>query len=370
MDEKSKATQIFVDYNESRFLAFAKIRIFAQYVQEQFLENLGNYKTTKQYSQEVFSLGHKPIITDDEMLRMKSGELLYQVTTIQVKRKLTKEQEQQGYKDTEPKTQITKSHLNYAKFRFRLHMDEEYVLMARAIVFYLSLIAKNGNFVFSSEEIFHIYKKYEKEWPDHSSQDYRKLTEFNWSLENDFATSDVSSDKSINLLKKLYLSEDVTEPMLEAMRMDFDITTSEDELLRYKELSRHVVEVMVKIILLQNNITPKIDCVVASEIDTDVPCYILQKLGYKRGKFNSFSFPDPEIFRRFYEDFSSKGVRGISSGKLSPPGSNFYQGYVGQSQERYVNEIFSVNFIEYIGHDAGNVQNSENNSVRKSYFVS
>jgi hypothetical protein len=29
MDEKSKATQIFVDYNESRFLAFAKIRIFA-----------------------------------------------------------------------------------------------------------------------------------------------------------------------------------------------------------------------------------------------------------------------------------------------------------------------------------------------------
>lgn len=31
-----------------------------------------------------------------------------------------------------------------------------------------------------------------------------------------------------------------------------------------------------------------------------------------------------------------------------------------------MNEIFSVNFIEYIGHDAGNVQNSENNSTLKT----
>lgn len=84
-----------------------------------------------------------------------------------VKRKLTKEEEQRGYKDTEPKTQITKSHLVNERFRFGSNMDNDYVLMARAVVFFLSLQSKNGGLTFRSEDIFHIYKKYEKEWPDH-----------------------------------------------------------------------------------------------------------------------------------------------------------------------------------------------------------
>ena len=65
---------------------------------------MGEYKTLKQYSKELFDLGFKPLITEDEKSRMKSGDLLYEYNTVEVKRRLTKEQEQQGYKDTELKT--------------------------------------------------------------------------------------------------------------------------------------------------------------------------------------------------------------------------------------------------------------------------
>lgn len=138
-------------------------------------------------------------------------------------------------------------------------------------------------------------------------------------------------------------------------------------MLRYKELSRHVVEVMVRILLLQNNIVPKNECTVTSEIDTDVPCYVLQKLGYRRGKFNSFALPDPEIFRRFYSEFDNTSVSGMKSA-IRVPGPTFYEGYVGQGQERYVNEVFSLNFVEYIGHDVTKIQNSTDLTVPLSFI--
>ena len=231
-----------------RFAAFSKLRGLSLFIERNYLSCLGNYKVRDNYSTEKYPFRKPPVKTDDEKRRIKDGELEYLVENIKQKIKLTTEQRRNRVPDFKMITQVSKFHIHKRMWSFNSHYTDDYALMGRAIAFYVMVMAYEDNYFTIKDDnaIFNMNVRFYQDWVT------LKKTNF-----FDLKTYDMNLGKStdVDLRKKLHFSKDFAHSIFKIARTEF-LSNEKIELDKYKENCKNIVETMIKLLTLQNNVTP------------------------------------------------------------------------------------------------------------------
>lgn len=265
---------VYVDTKKYKFMAFAKLRMMTRFIQENFLPNLGEYKARNSYSEVKYEFKKQPEKTQDEYDRIKKGELEYEVENVKVRIKLNMEQKRRKAKDFKIMTEVRKYHVIRESWRFLNHMDDEYILMARAISFYLMVMAYEDNyFSIKDDNVNNFFGvRYHQDWITLKKANFYDLLGFDLSLSkasNACKKIDLESE-GIDTRKRLHFSKDFAEQVFTITRAQFKSNDYKLEIKKYKESCRNIVEFMIKLIMIQNNIVPKSELMLCQSVDLQI----------------------------------------------------------------------------------------------------
>ena len=375
-EEKSLDSPLFIDRKAYRSMAFVKLRLMTEYVQKTHLPFIGAYRQLKIYFDHKYDIsGVKthPDLTKDEEILISKEKMKYDTQKITI-------QKQEGYRTIDiPHMHVIKRHVGKGSWVLNKHIDDEYIIMARAICFYLLSIAFEDNiFTSYSQSVFVDFRQeYQGDWTTVNKRELNNLIKFDLELTKDcLPTKKFPKQKdALDLKKKVYVDKNVAMGLFRLLKVSYfgekDDNYKQD-ILAYKELCRNVVEFMIRLMLIENNIIPSQEYVVCpreelqvkcggkykSEIEAHVnsivadkkknasrfhpynpkkqdldaiahefeallppeylkliPNYVFEQVMFQRAAIGSYCEPDTEMFKLFYQGLDDGKIEGKAAKK-------------------------------------------------------